>query len=144
MIYIANDHAGYTLGDALYEKALFKYLHVYHLGCCSTRSTDYPTFAHRMAESMHGFKSNRGILVCGTGMGMCIAANRHSHIRAAVCESIAQVRAARQHNGINVLCLSGNALSIKDAWPLVKAFLFTDASDDERHRRRRRALNEIS
>ena len=142
MIYVANDHAGYKLGMALYEKMLMKYLNVYHLGCASTASTDYPLFAHRVAEQMKAFESNRGILVCGSGVGMSIAANRHSHIRAALVERPGQARYARLHNGINVLCLSGNRLTLEDAWPIVKAFLFTDADEDERHRRRRRMLNE--
>lgn len=142
MIYVANDHAGYKLGMALYEKMLMKYLNVYHLGCASTVSTDYPLFAHRVAEQMKAFESNRGILVCGTGIGMAMAANRHSHIRAAVCERTGQARLARQHNAANVLCLSGNRLTLEDAWPIVKSFLFTDADEDERHRRRRRAINE--
>ena len=142
MIYVANDHAGYKLAMALYEKMLMKYLNVYHLGCASTVSTDYPLFAHRVAEQMKAFESNRGILVCGTGIGMAMAANRHSHIRAAVCERTGQARLARQHNAANVLCLSGNRLSLEDAWPIVKAFLFTDADEGERHRRSRRMLNE--
>lgn len=142
MIYVANDHAGYKLGMALYEKMLMKYLNVYHLGCASTVSTDYPLFAHRVAEQMKAFESNRGILVCGTGIGMAMAANRHSHVRAAVCERTGQARLARQHNAANVLCLSGNRLTLEDAWPIVKSFLFTDADEDERHRRRRRAINE--
>ena len=142
MIYVANDHAGYKLAMALYEKMLMKYLNVYHLGCCSTMPTDYPLFAHRVAEQMKAFESNRGILVCGSGVGMSIAANRHSHIRAALVERPGQARYARLHNGINVLCLSGNRLTLEDAWPIVKSFLFTDADEDERHRRRRRAINE--
>ena len=142
MIYVANDHAGYKLGMALYEKMLMKYLNVYHLGCASTMPVDYPLFAHRVAEQMKAFESNRGILVCGTGIGMAMAANRHSHIRAAVCERTGQARLARQHNNANVLCLSGNRLTLEDAWPIVKSFLFTDADEDERHRRRRRAINE--
>ena len=140
MIYVANDHAGYLLGMALYEKMLMKYLNVYHLGCASTVSTDYPLFANRVAEQMKAFESNRGILVCGTGIGMAMAANRHSHIRAAVCERTGQARLARQHNNANVLCLSGNRLTLEDAWPIVKSFLFTDADEDERHVRRRAAL----
>lgn len=140
MIYVANDHAGYKLGMALYEKMLMKYLNVYHLGCASTVSTDYPLFANRVAEQMKAFESNRGILVCGTGIGMAMAANRHSHIRAAVCERTGQARLARQHNNANVLCLSGNRLTLEDAWPIVKSFLFTDADEDERHVRRRAAL----
>ena len=140
MIYVANDHAGYALGMALYEKMLMKYLNVYHLGCASTVSTDYPLFANRVAEQMKAFESNRGILVCGTGIGMAMAANRHSHIRAAVCERTGQARLARQHNAANVLCLSGNRLTLEDAWPIVKSFLFTDADEDERHVRRRAAL----
>ena len=142
MIYVANDHAGYKLAMALYEKMLCKYLHVYHLGCCSTMPVDYPLFAHRVAKEMYLTEFNRGILVCGSGVGMAIAANRHSHVRAALVERPGQARYARLHNGINGLCLSGNRLSLDDAWPIVKAFLFTDADQDERHKRRRRMLNE--
>jgi len=141
MIYVANDHAGYLLGMAIFDRALYEELDVFHLGCASTRPTDYPLFAKRVAEALrHDPVHERGILVCKTGIGMSIAANRHSHVRAALCATPSQARLCREHNGANVLCL-GAHLTIDDAWPIVQLFLNTEVSEDERHVRRRAALD---
>ena len=141
MIYIGHDHAGYALGMALFERALQQELEVYHVGCLSTESTDYPLFANRVAEALRANPiGDRGILCCGTGIGMSIAANRAPHVRAALCATPSQARLCREHNGANVLCL-GSHLTIDDAWPIVQLFLKTESSEDERHVRRRAALD---
>ena len=141
MIYVGNDHAGYSLGMALFEHSLQEELEVYHVGCVSTVPTDYPLFANRVAEALRANSiGDRGILCCGTGIGMSIAANRYPHVRAALCATPSQARLAREHNGANVLCLS-SALSIDDARPIVQRFLTTQTDQSERHVRRRAALD---
>ena len=141
MIFVGNDHAGYSLGMRIFERALETDLQLYHVGCCSTVPTDYPLFANRVAEALRPNPiGDRGILCCGTGIGMSIAANRHSHVRAALCATPSQARLAREHNGANVLCLS-SSLSIDDAWPIVQLFLTTETDESERHVRRRAALD---
>ena len=140
-IFIACDHAGFELKKRIISK-FQKKLNFIDLGTKSSDSVDYPDYAHLLCQKIRQDNSKFGILICGSGVGMAIAANRHSHVRAALVERPGQARYARLHNGINVLCLSGNRLSLDDAWPIVKAFLFTDADQDERHKRRRRMLNE--
>ena len=141
MIYIGHDHAGYALGMALFERALHADLEVYTVGCASTVPTDYPLFANRVAEALRANPiGDRGILCCGTGIGMSIAANRYPHVRAALCATPSQARLAREHNGANVLCLS-SALTLDDAWPIVQIFLTTEVDESERHVRRRAALD---
>ena len=138
MIFLANDHAGYVLSSKLYEIMANRYMNVKHLGCCSTVSTNYPLFAKRVADELKHFSMFRGILICGTGQGMVMAANKYSWIRAGLCERSGQARQIRQHSDANVLCLSGNLLTAEDAWPIVEAFLYTDASIEKRHVERRK------
>jgi ribose 5-phosphate isomerase B len=127
-----------VLSSKLYEIMANKYMNVKHLGCCSTTPTDYPLFAKRVADELEHFSMFRGILICGTGQGMVMAANKYSWIRAGLCERSGQARQIRQHSDANVLCLSGNLLTAEDAWPIVEAFLYTDASIEKRHVERRK------
>ena len=141
MIFLGNDHGGYELAIKLYEKMSSDYMHIRHVGCCSTIPTDYPLFAKRVAEELKHFSMFRGILICGTGIGMAMAANRNSWIRAAVCERPSQAYYARSHNDANVLCLAGRYLTIEDAWPVVDTFLHTNSSIEKRHSDRRKMFS---
>ena len=137
MIHLANDHGGYRLGMKLYTKMLNKYMHVRHHGCCSSDiSTDYPVFAKRVVEEIQFLDYAVGILVCGTGIGMCMAANRNSNIRAAVCHNITEAKLAREHNNANVLCLPGRFMEFDDAWSITKTFIKTSFSKENRHIKR--------
>ena len=129
MIIIGNNHGGYELAIKLYSLMLEKQWHVRHIGCCSTTATNYPLFAQRMAEELRESNHFRGILICGTGIGMCMAANRHHGVRAALCERPSDAILAREHNDANVLCLAGRRLTLDDAWPVVRKFIFTDFSN---------------
>ena len=133
MIIIGNDHGGYELGMKLFSLMLEKQWHVRHIGCCSTTPTNYPSFAQRMAEELGESYHIKGILICGTGIGMCMAANRHNGVRAALCERPSDAILAREHNDANVLCLAGRRLTLDDAWPVVRKFIFTDFSHEQRH-----------
>jgi len=144
MIFLGNDHAGYRLAIRLHEKMLKNYMHVIHHGCVTADTpTDYPLFAKRVCKSVQEIDLHyRGILVCGTGIGMCMAANKQYHIRAALCERPGQARLAREHNNANVLCLAGARLTIDDAWPVVESFLHTPFSQEERHIKRLGMFND--
>jgi ribose 5-phosphate isomerase B len=123
---IASDHAGFALKEQIKKELSAWQVGFEDLGTFDECSTDYPDYAHAVAAGITGGKYLRGILVCGTGLGMSMAANRHPGIRAAVCSDTFSARSARQHNDANVLCLGGRVLGIGLAGDIVRAFL--DAS----------------
>ena len=132
-IFIASDHAGFRL-----KEFLKKHFELIDLGTDSESSCDYPIFAKKLAEKING--ENRGILICGTGIGMSIAANRFSHIRAALCTNETMAKLARQHNDANVLVLGARIISENIALKCVEKFLSTDFEGD-RHQRRISLIN---
>ncbi|USO02523.1 MAG: RpiB/LacA/LacB family sugar-phosphate isomerase [Alphaproteobacteria bacterium] len=130
-IYIANDHAGYNVKKTLLF-VLEKYGEVIDLGADSSESSDYPIYAKKLAD--HIDDGSRGILLCGSGIGICMAANRFKHIRAAVCHSVEEVTLARHHNNINVLCLA--ARSQDPFAEIIDGFFRIPFLNEERHVRR--------
>jgi ribose 5-phosphate isomerase B len=114
---------------------------VHDVGTHSPDSADYPDFASAVAEAIHAGKCQTGILICGTGIGMSIAANKHAGIRAAVCESATAARLARAHNDANILCLGARIIGWESVVDIVRAFLSTPFDGGERHRRRVEKLN---
>lgn len=122
LIAIASDHAGFELKEQLEAALVARSITVEDLGTHDAASTDYPDYAHRVADGVASGKWERGILVCGTGVGMAISANRHKGVRAVVCSEPYTARLSRQHNDSNVLCMGarvvgpGMALDILDAW----------------------------
>ena len=138
-IIIASDHGGLRLKNelvALLEKAGHA---VEDIGTRSEASSDYPDFAHQVAKSVSSASptAERGILVCGTGVGMSIAANRHPGVRAVVCSDTYTARLSRSHNDANVLCLGERVLGSGLAWEIVTTWLGEAASTEERHTKRR-------
>lgn len=131
MIYIASDHAGFDLK----QKVINKYLDIEDLGPFDDNPTDYPDYAHKIAKVI-GPGNHKGILICGSGIGMCIAANRFSHIRAALCMTPEMARLARQHNDANVICLGAKLISEDQAFAILEEFFVTPFSQEERHIRR--------
>jgi ribose 5-phosphate isomerase B len=132
---IASDHAGYELKAALVpalEKLGFAVL---DLGATGLQSVDYPDFADALAAAFRAGKAKRGVLVCGTGIGISIAANRHPELRAALCHDGLTARLARQHNDANVLCLGARVIGSATAEDCVETF-FTTAFEGGRHARR--------
>jgi ribose 5-phosphate isomerase B len=120
--YIATDHAGIDLKDYTVELLKAKGHDVVDIGPFSKERVDYPDYAHKVAESVLADSESQGILICGSGIGMSIAANRHAGIRAALCHDAYTATVARGHNDANILCFGerivgkGVAESILDAW----------------------------
>jgi len=134
-ILIASDHAGYELKQLVAEYAGNRGHEVVDLGPASGEAVDYPDFAHELAARVGRGEAERGILVCGTGIGMAMAANRHTGVRAALCHDAFTAEAARRHNDANVLCLGGRVTGSGVALQIVDVFLAAPF-DGGRHERR--------
>lgn len=132
---IASDHAGFELKQKLSETLKELGYDVEDLGTDSTSSTDYPDFAHPLAEKVERGEAKRGVLLCGTGLGMSYAANRHHGVRAAVAWSPEIAALARQHNDANVLVLPARFLSEDEGVKILKTWLETPF-EGGRHQRR--------
>lgn len=134
-ITIASDHAGYELKESLKQELKDMGYEVLDLGTHGTESVDYPDFGHAAAEAISDRRSTRGIIVCGTGIGISIAANRHPGIRAALCHDAEMARLSREHNDANLLALGGRTTDVETAKACLRAFLETDY-EGGRHDRR--------
>lgn len=134
-IAIASDHAGFELKETLKAELVRKGLSVLDLGTDGPQSVDYPDFAAALAEAMRDGRADRGVLVCGTGIGISIAANRHRNLRAALCHDSVSARLARQHNDANVLVLGARLIGIEVAKDCLEVFL-TTPFEGGRHQRR--------
>ena len=126
MIGIASDHAGVELKEMLKQDLLRLGHEVNDLGTHDGHSVDYPDFANQLAEWMKSHGQAKGVLVCGSGIGMSIAANRHKHIRAAMCHDGTSAALSRRHNNANVLCLGARLTGSEVARDALKAFLTTE------------------
>lgn len=136
-IYIGSDHAGYDLKQKIKKHLEQKGQKTVDLGVFASESpADYPDIAHEVAEKVMENGGAEGILVCGTGVGMCMAANKIKGIRAAVCESEQTVEMSRRHNDANVLCLGGRVVEPAIALKIVDVFMSTPFDTAERHARR--------
>lgn len=125
-IALAADHAGYEFKDALASYLREKGYDVIDLGTNSPDSVDYPVYAKKLCSSVLSGECEKGILVCGTGIGMSIAANRHKGIRAALCTIPEYARLAREHNNANVLCLGARFVGFDEAVKITDVFLNTE------------------
>ncbi len=134
-IVLASDHAGYELKTQLKEELVSMGYEVLDLGADSTDSVDYPDYGHALAEAIETGRSARGVLVCGSGIGISIAANRHPGVRAAACHDETSARLAREHNDANVLALGARLIGVEVAKDCLKAFLNTEFAGG-RHARR--------
>lgn len=135
-IAIASDHAGFPLKDQLADYLKEKGFDVLDLGTNNAEtSVDYPLEAEKLVHTIKEEKAPRGILVCGSGIGMCMAANRYSFIRAALVYEVNAAHLARQHNDANVLCLGARMTDFETAKKLVDEFLNTPF-EGGRHERR--------
>ena len=133
-LFIAADHAGFFLKQALIAHLADKGWDMRDLGAHSPESVDYPDYAHALCAKVLE-SGSLGILICGTGIGMSIAANRHKGIRAALCTHEFQARATREHNNANVLCLAERITGPGLACALTEAFL-ASSFEGGRHERR--------
>ena len=133
-IIIASDHAGVDLKSKIKEAFSSDIRKFTGLGPYDTNSVDYPDYAHPLAEQV-AKKANLGILICGSGNGVCMTANKYNNIRAALCWEVSLAELAKKHNNANVLCLPARFISEEKALDIVKAFLNTDF-EGGRHERR--------
>ena len=135
-IALAADHAGFELKEkiaAYLKEAGFEIL---DLGTHDGEPVDYPDFARAIGEALQEEKADRGILICGSGVGACVAANKMSNIRAGLCHDTYSAHQGVEHDDINVLCLGARVVGQELAKELVMAFLSARFTGEERHRRR--------
>ena len=142
-IAIASDHAGYPLKNVLVEYVKELGFDIDDLGCYSEESTDYPIYAEKLCREVVAGKYDRGILVCGTGIGMSMAANKVPGIRAALCNDCYCVEMARKHNDANVLCLGGRVLGNELAKKIVYIYLDAVFVPVEHHVKRLKMIKEL-
>ena len=125
-IFLSSDHAGFELKEKVKSFLIDNKFEYEDLGCSSLEPVDYPDYAKLLSEKIKDNKNSMGILFCGTGIGISMAANRFSHIRAALCTSVEMASKSRKHNDANVLALGGRILEDNLALEIVKEFLHTD------------------
>jgi ribose 5-phosphate isomerase B len=135
VIVIASDHAGFELKARVIELLQGAGHEVRDLGPADSSPVDYPDFAHRVAGAVASGEAERGVLICGTGIGMSMTANRHPGVRAALCHDAFTAEMARRHNDANVLCMGGRVTGVGVAEQVVHLFLDTEF-EGGRHRRR--------
>ncbi len=134
-IAIGGDHAGFDYKEMLKPLLVAAGHEVADFGPVSNSSVDYPDFAHPLASSVAGGKNELGILICGSGNGVCMTANKHEGIRAALCWNEELAALARQHNNANVLCIPARFVSEEMAQQMTSTFL-TTAFEGGRHEKR--------
>ena len=138
-IFLSSDHAGYKLKEIIkiyLDKIMIKYT---DLGPFSNDRVDYPDYAHKVAKKVKTNKNHVGILVCGSGTGMNIAANKHKNIRAAQCFNVKSTKLSRLHNDANIITLGSRLLSKKNALKFIDVFLNTKF-EGGRHTKRIRKI----
>ena len=136
MIAIGSDHGGFELKKKLMEHLSERGLEYKDLGTYSSASCDYPVYAKAVANAVASGECDRGIIICGTGIGVSITANKVRGIRAALCGDCFSAEATRQHNDANVLCMGARVVGEGLALKIADTFLDTPFSNDERHKRR--------
>ena len=134
-VFLASDHAGFVLKKKISKFLISKGINILDLGTKNSSSVDYPDFAHLLAKKMKAKNNDIGILVCGSGIGMSMAANRHKNIRAALCHNIKSAKLSRMHNNANVIAIGSRLTKKELALKCVKVFLKTPF-DGGRHLRR--------
>ncbi|NQY80421.1 MAG: ribose 5-phosphate isomerase B [Candidatus Caenarcaniphilales bacterium] len=132
-IFIASDHAGYELKEFL--KLAFEGQDIVDLGCESNDSVNYPDFAHKISQEVLKDTTYKGILICGSGIGMSITANRYKGIRAALCSNKELAKLSRQHNNANILVLGARFIEQEQAKNIVDTWLQTEF-EGGRHEKR--------
>ena len=135
-IAIGADHAGFDYKEKLVPFLTSQGFEVEDFGTFSTASVDYPDFAHPLATSVEGGENELGILICGSGNGVALTANKHQGIRAGLCWLDELGALARQHNNANVLCMGARVIGPELAFRIADTFLDSKFSNDERHIRR--------
>ena len=141
-IAIASDHGGYSLKEAIQKYLQFRNIEIIDLGTDSEKSVDYPVFGRACAEAVAKGEAERGIVCCGTGIGISIAANKVKGIRCALCTDVHMAEMAKKHNNANILALGGRTTEEKKALDIIAAWLDTEF-EGGRHQRRVNMLDEM-
>ncbi|MBI5078404.1 ribose 5-phosphate isomerase B [Candidatus Saganbacteria bacterium] len=142
-IAIGSDHAGFKMKDQIGDYLKKKKIVFKDFGTFSEKSCDYPDYAFLVAAVVAAGKFDRGILICGSGVGMAVAANRVKGIRAVNVNNLYTARQSRKHGNANVLCLAGKKISRKKALKILEVWLNTPFSEGERHQRRIEKLDRL-
>lgn len=136
MIALGSDHGGYGLKQEIIGYLEEKGIEYKDYGCYDESPCDYPVFGKKAAQAVVSGECEKGILICGTGIGISIAANKIKGVRAALCHDVFSAKATREHNDANILAMGARVTGPGLALEIVKAFLETPFSNDERHIRR--------
>lgn len=142
MIALGCDHGGYELKQEVIKYLEEKKIPYVDYGCNSTEAVDYPIYAKKVANAIVAKECDKGILICGTGIGISIAANKVKGIRAALCHDCFSAEATRQHNDANILAMGARVVGPGLAIKIVDTFLNTEFSNDERHINRIRLIED--
>lgn len=143
LIAIASDHGGFELKEKVKEHLRERNVKFVDLGTNNTESVDYPVYGKACAEAVASGKAERGIVICGTGIGISIAANKVKGIRCGLCTSVEMAKLTRQHNNANMLAMGGRILETETAFAIVDAFIDTQF-EGGRHKRRTDMLDEMA
>ena len=139
-ISIGNDHAGVEYKNYIREYLLDKNIQVNNYGTDSLDSVDYPDFAHPVSNDVNEKKSDLGILICGSGNGVCMTANKYKNVRAALCWNKELALLSKSHNNANIVCIPARFIEKKEALEIIKTFI-SEEFEGGRHERR---VNKIS
>ncbi|HIH10448.1 MAG TPA: ribose 5-phosphate isomerase B [Candidatus Diapherotrites archaeon] len=134
--YIGSDHAGFRTKETLKKRLAGMKVRIVDMGAFDEERSDYPDFAKKVSQAVVNDKGSFGLLVCGTGIGMCIAANKVRGVRAANPFDEYTAAVAREHNSANVICLGGRTYKASKAQRILDAFITSKPSREKRHRRR--------
>lgn len=141
-ISIGSDHGGFLLKEDIKSRLIKDQHEVIDCGCDSQESVDYPLYGMRVCKNVQGEKSEVGILICTTGVGMSITANKHHGIRAVLAHNPDMAEFSRRHNDSNVLCFGAKYFEVEEAYEMVKAFISAEFEGD-RHARRVDLMNKL-
>ncbi len=139
---LASDHAGYWMKDFISQKLRDTGYKVNDFGTYSGESVDYPDFIHPMAHAVNKGEFERGIIMCGSGNGAQMTANKYPNVRAGLCWNVEQARLIRMHNDANILSLPGRFVTFDEAWKMVETFLSTEF-EGGRHEQRVKKIGQI-
>ena len=134
-IVIASDHAGYSLKEYVKKFLNRKKIQIKDVGANSNEKVDYPDYAHKLSKVIKKNRNSIGVLICGSGQGMIMAANKHKNIRAALCYNVKSTKLSRLHNDANVITLGSRLISKKNALKYLNIFLKTKF-EGGRHKKR--------
>ena len=139
-ILIGNDHAGYSLKLSIIKNLEDKY-EFFDRGSYSNESVDYPDYASIIAKEIQSEKGDLGVLICGTGNGVCMTANKFKGIRAVICWNEEIAKLAKQHNNANIICIPSRFIKVEEAMKIIESFIL-EKFEGGRHERRIKKINE--